>query len=165
MAIVKNKNFKIIFIYILKIIFKIFIVFIFFILLWVISFYAILPLGRVSESINQKNVSKIKLGMSRCEVIDILGAPLKSYRTAIYSRSGEIEPNSIEFHYDYSKSGFLWDVDIYVIFNKNGEVLSFAMEEGDIMFYAMYKDHIGNNAFKDEEVFDRIVPVSAKARI
>ena len=145
-----NKNISLI----AKYLFSMLVVFSLPIVLFVSYNVGVLPLGRLADKINQKNISSIKIGMNRCDVIDILGAPLDSEKSYIISADSKIDPKSIVITYMYSKPGILWDIEIYVNFDRSGKVISVNMQEGDMDFYIYDKD----NYYINQKIYNRIIP-------
>ena len=116
----------------------------------------VVPLGRISDKITQKNISSIKLGMNKCDVIDILGAPLNSDKSYIVSANGQVEPESIVITYMYSRPGILWDIEIYVNFDRYDKVIRVNMQEGDNDFYIYDKNH--PHRFVNKKIYNRVIP-------
>ncbi len=117
----------------------------------------IVPLGRLADGVNQESISSIKLGMSKCEVIERLGIPFNSSELYTLSSKGEVEPKSIiRITYMYSKPGILWDIKVYVNFNGNDEVIYVNMREGDGDFFVYDAQHPKKKI--NFETYNRIIP-------
>ena len=130
----------------------------FFLLILLLLFYniGIVPFGRLSDKVNQQRISLIKLGMSRCDVINILGAPLNTRQSYIMSEKRKVDPKSIVRTYEYSKPGVLWGIEITINFH-NDKVIYVNMQEGDANFYAYDAQHINREI--NLEVYNRIIPL------
>jgi len=116
----------------------------------------IVPSGRLAEGINQKDISSIKLGMSKCEVIDRIGTPFNSRKRYISSVQGKVDSESLETIYAYSKPGILWDIEIYVIFDRNNKVKYINMQEGDANFFTYDAKHLSKKIYF--ETYNRVIP-------
>ena len=143
-------------IFLAKYIFKVLVIFILCVTLLILFNIGILPFGRLADKLNQQNVSLIKLGMSRCDVIDILGAPLNSDKSYIISAKGKIEPESIVITYMYSNPGILWDIETNVNFDRRGKVICVNMQEGDGDFFIYDNEH--PTKFINLETYNRVIP-------
>ena len=153
---------KKIIIFIFKSIFKAIVVLCMLVALLFLYNVGIVPSGRLAEGINQESISSIKLGMNKCEVIERLGIPFNSSELYTLSSKGEVEPESIIITYMYSKPGILWDIEIYVNFNRNDEVIRLNMQEGDGNFF-VYDTQYPNKKI-NFEIYNRVIPKAKKAK-
>jgi len=149
-------------IFIIKFIFKSIVVLCMLVALLYLYNVGIVSSGRLAESINQESISSIKLGMSKCEVIERLGIPFDSSESYILSSKGKVKPESIIITYDYSKLGILWDIEIDVGFNRNDEVIYVYMQEGDGDFFFYYAQH--PNKIINYEIYNRIISKGKERR-
>ncbi len=133
----------------------------FFLLIALLLLYnvGIVSFGRLSDKVNQQSISLIKLGMSKCDVINILGAPLNTKQSCIMSAEKKVDPKSIVMTYEYSKPGVLWGIEIAVGFHNN-KVIYVNMQEGDANFFVYDTQHIDKEI--NLEVYNRIIPLRSK---
>ena len=158
----KIDTIKKIIIFIIKYIFKAIVVLCMLVALLFLYNVGIVPSGRLAEGINQKSISSIKLGMSRCEVIERLGIPFDSSEYYILSSKGKVKPENIVITYMYSNPGILWDIEIYVNFNRNDKVIRVNMQEGDGNFFVYDAQHPKKEI--NFETYNRIIPKTKKAK-
>ncbi len=152
----RKDTIKKIIIFVIKYIFKAIVVLCILVALLFLYNIGIVSLGRLAEGVNQKSISSIKLGMNKCEVIERLGTPFNSSESYILSSKGEVEPESIIITYMYSKPGILWDIEIYVNFNKNDEVIRVNMQEGDGDFFIYDAQHLNKRIYL--KTYNRVIP-------
>jgi len=141
---------KEIIIYFIKVILTLFTLFLITFIFVIVSSNGFFSLGRLAKGINKTSVSSIQLGMTKCDIIKILGIPFSESTYPKYNLDG----------FSYSRNGLLWGVDIYLSF-ENGKLTRVFMEEGDVPFY-MYdnKKHLTKKINYD--TYNRIIPDDPK---
>lgn len=140
----------------MKYFFKVIGIFFLIIIVWILYNVSILPLGRLSEGITQKSIASIKLDMDKFEVVEKLGVPFNSMDSYTISLQEKIKPGSFRNIYNYSKPGFLWDVEVYIHFNKNNKVIRVYMEEGDSCFFLYDREH--SNKYIRSNIYNKFIP-------
>jgi len=126
-----------------------------------ISFLAnvrISSLERLSKSVTQNNIARIKLGMDKCKIIKILGKPIDIRISYIVSANSNNEVNcqSIYTSYMYSNPWLLWDISIYVVFDYHNKVSGVYMKEFDLDFFIYDKNHMEQTI--DFKTYNEVVP-------
>ena len=152
----KTDTIKKIIIFIIKFIFKAIVMLCILVALLFLYNVGIISSGRLAEGINQESISSIKLGMSKCEVIERLGIPFNSSKSYILSSKGAVKPKSILTTYSYSKPGILWDIKVNISFNRKDEVIYINMREGDGDFFVHDAQH--PNKIINFEIYNRVIP-------
>jgi len=134
-------------VYFLKIILTFWILYFMIVVALVLSSSGIISAGRLAKGVNKISISTVKLDMSECEVMRILGIP--------FSRT--IYPEYEDYYLTYSKEGVLWGVRISLDF-KDGKLTRVYMQEGGSPFYIYNKKHPIPKI--DYDVFNRVIPDS-----
>jgi len=137
---------KKIIIYFMKVILTLFTLFLITFIFVVVSDNGFFSLGRLAKGINKTSVSSIQLGMTKCDIIKILGIPFSESIYPAYNMDG----------FSYSKNGMLWGVDIYLSF-ENGKLIRVFMEEGDVPFY-MYDNKKYLTKKINYDTYNKIIP-------
>jgi len=106
----------------------------------------IISAGRLASGINKTSVASLELGMSTCEVIEILGIPFSERKYPAYKIHA----------FSYSKDQFMWGVEVSMHFDENQKLSGIYMEEADIIFYIYDKDNPSKKII--DTAYNRIIP-------